>query len=260
MIIIECFCLTDVKEPTPTPTPSTPPDKISLNFIADVIFIMDSSSSVSSRDYSKEKEFVKYLATYLNVLPGNSRAALITYGNAASEVIEFDIKRLRADFESAVEKAPFVGRNRRIDRALEKASQMMANARPWVRKIVILLTSGKQSRESGSKTPGEAAIPLLDKGVYNYVVAIGQEPDISELRPVVQQPAQIFRMTSFDDLEPRKTTVGGIIVETSSKFYKFRGNFSHNLLIYTPVTLHFVSQVQLKVCKNSKTSLFASFL
>lgn len=198
----------------------------SSNIIADVVFVMDSSSTVPLEDYRKEKEFVKYLARYLNVSPGNSRSALITYGDTAAEVVGFDIRRSVSDFETAVDKAPFVSGERRIDRALDNTSQIMANARQSATKIVVLLTSGKQASASGSKTPGEAAIPLREGDVYSYVVAIGQDPDISELRPVVQELSHIFRMGSFDDLEPRRTTVAQIIVETSSKLCQFLCWFS----------------------------------
>lgn len=169
-------------------------------------------------DYKKEKEFVKRLARYLNVSPGNSRAALITYGNRAAQVVGFDLNRPFSNFEAAVDRAPYVGGDRRIDRSLDKTSQIMADARPTVTKIVVLLTSGKQTSALGSKTPGGAAIPLLKDGVYSYVVAISQKPDISELRPVVQEPSHIFRMALFDDLRTRWTTVGEIIVDTSSKY------------------------------------------
>lgn len=179
---------------------------------------MDSSSAVPLEDYKKEKEFVKYLARYLNVSPGNSRAALITYGNRAAEVVGFDISRPFSNFEVAVDRAPFVGGDRRIDRSLDKTSQIMADARPRITKIVVLLTSGKQASVFGSKSPGEAAIPLLKGGVYSYVVAISVKPDISELRPVVQESSHIFRMASFDDLRTRWTTVGEIIIDTSSKY------------------------------------------
>ena len=169
-------------------------------------------------DYKKEKEFVKYLARYLNVSPSNSRAALITYGNRAAEVVGFDINRPFSNFESAVDRAPFVGGDRRIDRSLDKTSQIMVDARPTVKKIVVLLTSGKQASAFGSKTPSEAAMPLLKGGVYSYVVAISLKPDISELRPVVQESSHIFRMASFDDLRTRWTTVGEVIIDTSSKY------------------------------------------
>jgi len=187
------------------------------NVIADIVFVIDSSSPVPLEDYKKEKEFVKYLARYLNVSPGNSRAALVTYGNRAAEVFNFDINRPFSNFEGAVDRAPFVGGDRRIDRSLDKTSQIMADARPTVTKIFVLLTSGKQASAFGSKTPGEAATPLLKGGVYSYVVAISLKPDITELRPVVQESSHIFRMASFDDLRAGWTTVGDIIVDTSSK-------------------------------------------
>ena len=177
---------------------------------------MDSSSNVPFDEYRKEKDFVKVLARHLNVSPGNSRAAVVTYGNRAAEVIGFDIQRSVSAFETAVDNSPYINGNRRIDRSLNKSAQIMDNARPLTIKVVVLLTAGKQSSEFGSQSPAQAAKPLRERDVYIYVVTIGLN-DISELRPVVQHPSHIFRMVTYDDLKPRSRTVGQIVIDTSSK-------------------------------------------
>jgi len=182
-----------------------------------VVFVIDSSSNVPFGEYKKEKDFIKVLARYLNISPGNSQGALVAYGNRAAEVIGFDIERPLSVFETAVDNSPYINGKRRIDRSLNKTAQVMANARPSATKIVVLLTAGKQSSEVGSQTPGQAAAPLLKDGVYTYVVAIGRETDISELRPMVQDLSHIFRMASYDDLMPRSTTIVQMIIDTSSK-------------------------------------------
>ena len=196
---------------------SDPVKPAPLTHIADVVFVLDSSSDVPFAEYKKEKDFVKSLAKGLNVSLGNSREALVAYGNRAAEVIGFDDEQSLSDFETAVDNTPYINGDRRIDRALNKTAQIMVNARPSATKIVVLVTAGKQTSELGSQTPGEAALPLLANGVYNYVVAIGREPDISELLPMVPEQLHIFRMASYDDLGPRATLVAQMIIETSSK-------------------------------------------
>lgn len=199
-------------------------DPTSPDFIADVVFMLDSSSNVPLAEYKKEKDFVKSLARDLNVSPGNSNAALVAYGRMAVEVIGFDSKRLLSDFETAVDNAPYINGNRRIDRALNKTVQIMTKARLTATKIAVLITAGRQTSEFGSQTPGDAALPLLEKGVYDYVVAIGREPHYSELLPVVQEQSHIFRMAYYDDLRPRETFVAQMIMETSSKIFICKQN------------------------------------
>ncbi|KAK3745599.1 hypothetical protein QZH41_005840 [Actinostola sp. cb2023] len=164
----------------------------------DIIFLMDSSSPVGTREYLKEKEFVKSLAKSLKVGPGHSRAALITYGSRASRVVNFDGTNTLKDFEFAVDSAGKVGGPRRIDSALDTAATMLDESRPNVPKIVVLMTAGRTSLTGAYKALDAAAKPLRDRGAKTYVVAIGAEPNQNELLPVVESPRDIFRIQSFD--------------------------------------------------------------
>ena len=205
---------TTLKTPSPSPTTSTTATPTPDKPIADVVFAMDSSSNVPFSNYKKEKDFVKDLARYLNVSPGNSRAAVVTYGSRAAEVIGFDIRRSVSDFETAVDNSPYINGRRRIDRSLGKIVEIMTNARPTATKLVVLLTADKQLSEFGSTTPARAAKPLWEKGVNIFIIAIGRR-NILELRELL--PVNIFRVAIYDDLKLQTATIGQMIVERSSK-------------------------------------------
>ena len=216
------FFSPDTKRPTtPSPSPTTTttatdvtptPDKPKM--IADVVFVMDSSSNVPFSDFKTEKDFVKDLAKSLNVSPGNSSAAVVTYGSRAAEVIGFDIRRSVSDFEKAVDNSPYINGRRRIDRSLDKIVEIMTNARPTATKLVVLLTADKQLSEFGSTTPARAARPLWEKGVNIFIIAIGRR-NILELRELL--PVNIFRVAIYDDLKLQTATIGQMIEEKSSK-------------------------------------------
>ncbi|XP_068690493.1 collagen alpha-3(VI) chain-like [Montipora foliosa] len=195
------------EDPGPVPVP---------NYIADIVFVLDSSTGVSFSDYKKQIDFVKLLAQDLSISSRYSNAALVVYGEMAEEVLSFDRNRSLSDFETAIDNSPHLRGERRIDRALNETVRIMANARPSATKVVVLLTAGKQTSQSGGQSPGEAALPLLKNSVYNYVVAVGQEPDIAQLRPVVQDLSHIFRMASYDDLESQEPLVAHVIIDTST--------------------------------------------
>ena len=205
---------TTLKTPSPSPTTSTTATPTPDKPIADVVFAMDSSSNVPFSNYKTEKDFVKDLARYLNVSPGNSRAAVVAYGSRAAEVIGFDIRRSVSDFETAVDNSPYINGRRRIDRSLGKIVDIMSNARPTATKLVVLLTADKQLSEFGSTTPARAAKPLWEKGVNIFIIAIGRR-NILELRELL--PVNIFRVAIYDDLKLQTATIGQMIVERSSK-------------------------------------------
>lgn len=96
---------------------------------------MDSSTLVQSREYLNEKQFVKSLAKFLNVRPGHSRAALVTYGSRAFRVVNFDGTKTIKEFEYAVDGAGKAGGPRRIDTALSTAATMLYESRPNVPKV-----------------------------------------------------------------------------------------------------------------------------
>lgn len=86
-------------------------------------------------DYIKEKDFIKSLAKFLNVRPGHSRAALVTYGSQAFRVVNFGETDTLKAFEHAVDRAGKAGGPRRIDRALASAAIMLDESRRNVPKV-----------------------------------------------------------------------------------------------------------------------------
>ena len=157
------------------------------------------------------------MARHFNVAPGKSRASLITYGNSNIRATGFDDYRNIQEFDNRVDQAPRIGGRRRIDRALETAVSELRQSDPTARKIVVLLTSGRETQESDTKTMIEASEPLRRLGVQSYVMAIGRDPNGQELRPVVGQPEDIFFIEDFDRLPSKSTPVTQEILKRSGK-------------------------------------------
>jgi hypothetical protein len=181
------------------------------------VFLADSSTTVSKEDYKKEKTVVKRMARYFNVSPGKSRAAFITYGNRNLRATGFNDYSNIQEFDSRVEQAPSMGGRRRIDRALEAAVTELRQSRPISRKIVVLLTSGRETPESDTKSMIDVSEPLRRLGVSTYVMAIGRNPNGQELRPVVDKPEDIFFIPDFDSLPSKITPVTNEILKRSGK-------------------------------------------
>lgn len=186
-----------------------------LDLTSDIVFVVDSSSTVNRPNYKKERDFVKSLARALNVADGKSRASVITYGRNTRVETKFDEYRTASEFEQIVEDALYMGGARRMDRALESTAQLLSLARPQAKKIVIFLTAGRQG--VGAKSLESAVRPVHDRGAKVFVVAFGEEPDIRKLTSLVNQPDDIFRVSSFDGLKKRVVPTSRVIAARSGE-------------------------------------------
>lgn len=170
------------------------------DFKGDVVFLVDSSLTVSQDNFQKETDFVKTMARLLNVNPEMSRAAVISYGRNSTLVTRFTSYSSTDEFEASVDSAPYEGGQRRIDRVIRNAGRVLGEARRSLPMVVILLTSGPETQDLDTEDLYDAAVALRGFNAKAFVVAIGSSPDVNELLPLVRIPGDVFQVASFDGL------------------------------------------------------------
>lgn len=198
--------------------------------MADIVFLLDSSSSVSSINFQIEKKFVKALARSLNVASNKSKGSVIVYGSGQDVAISLEEFTDLAGFKLAVDIANNMGGLRRMDLALQAAARIMRSARRNIPKIAILITAGKQFPPNTSVLLKNAVRPLRDLGTQTFVVAIGGDPDKRELDNVVEDPRNVFNVSSFGDLLRTAAEIARPVTDRSSKILAFA--FSTSYLSY----------------------------
>lgn len=169
------------------------------------MFVVDSSNEVSSQGYTSEKQFVKSVARALNLAPKKSRVAVIIYSDYATTPIKFADYQTTDRFNDAVDNLIHLRRTRRMDRALFETVEVLKQARPLVPKLVFFLTSGRQDTEAPSLDA--AARAVTETGAMTYLVAIGQKPNLRELRVIVEKPDNIISVTAFGDLQQQSKDI-----------------------------------------------------
>ena len=166
---------------------------------ADIVFLIDSSSSVNPADHKKEKNFVAALAKSLNFGSGKMRVAVILYSDYARQAIRFDVVKNPESLQSVLDGLQQLRGGRRVDRALTSAIQMFRGSRPEVRHILVLIASGEHTSESIN--PFKTAVQQLKTlSVERFVVAIGPESSGEDLRSVVERDADVIYVPTFDTL------------------------------------------------------------
>lgn len=185
-----------------------------MDVTADIVFMVDSSASVGTPNYKKEKEFVKSLARLVNVTSEKSRVAVIAYSRSTIPVVRFDGYQSLDDLEKKVDDMPLLGESyRRMDVALQSAAQILNSARQHTPKIAVLLTAGRQI--PGRVSLDTATQPLRNLNVTVIVVAVGQQYDKQELNPVVSEKKDLFEIESFNVLLSRARTIGKAMEQKS---------------------------------------------
>lgn len=177
---------------------------------------MDASQEVSQAVYSKEKEFVKRLANHFNINTSGPRGSAVVYAENTYTVARFG----DLNFEQRIDNAARLKeRPRRMDRALETAAQILRSSGRDGHKIVILLTTGKQS--TGGKTLRDAVKPLQKIGAQTFVVAIGNKPNLRELYSVVGKPEDIYPVPRAENLLQQSRLISKMIKNTPGRNIKF---------------------------------------
>ena len=164
----------------------------------EVVYLIDSSASVTSQHYNDQKTFVKQLSRFLNKMPGRTRVAVITYGSTATVISNFGGTSTTQEFHNALDNAPKVGGPRRMDRAVDKARTALAKARPAVPKVVILLTAGNQQAGIQASILDTSLKQLYNLGARLYAVTISPQIVLLPLRGTAG--SDWFPVRNFIDL------------------------------------------------------------
>ena len=171
--------------------------------LVDVGFIVDSSGSLR-REYAKEKDFVKSLASSFDLSANGSRAGVITFSWHAEHSIKLNDHRDLDTFLSAVDSLPLFGHTTRIDKALKMAKSDMFSAenggRTNVPKLIILLTDGSQTKDADAVDPGMIAGELRKAGIKLIVIGIGKNVDSNELSHMAGDVSNVYQASNFDQL------------------------------------------------------------
>lgn len=183
-------------------------------FKADVVFLVDTSSSVGTLDFRSQKQFVKSMARSLNVAPGKSRAAIVTYGTTSDPS---EMQTHLSTFQRAVDVSRFIQGQRRMHLAVNDASSLLRAARPDVHKIVVLLSGGRESPQDVTLLM-QSLRTLRASGAKIFVISIGRDHSMDNFYPAVERLEDIFKVSSFDNLVPLAWKMSETIAKRAGTF------------------------------------------
>lgn len=171
--------------------------------VADIVFLVDSSSSVGPENFQKVKNFIDTLVSSLNVGTDHVRIGLAQYSD--DPYVEFLLNQysLKNDILEQIQNLTFRGGNTYTGAALNFTGERYfveaagSRAQEHVSQVIILITDGESNDDV--KVP---ATKLKARGISVYVVGIGIQ-DVNELKEIASKPFEkfLFSIDSFDILQ-----------------------------------------------------------
>ncbi|XP_060252552.1 ATPase family AAA domain-containing protein 3 isoform X1 [Ovis aries] len=178
----------------------------------DLLFLLDSSASVSHYEFSRVREFLGQLAALLPVGPGALRASLVHVGSRPHTEFPFSQHSSGSAVQDAIRAAAQRMGDTNTGLALAYAKEQLfakaAGARPGVPKVLVWVTDG------GSSDPvGPPMQELKDLGVTVFIVSTGRG-NLLELSAAASAPAEKhLHFVDVDDLHIITQALRGSILD-----------------------------------------------
>ncbi|XP_010005902.1 PREDICTED: collagen alpha-4(VI) chain-like [Chaetura pelagica] len=170
--------------------------------LADVVFLVDTSTSIGQENFQKVKNFLSTLVLSLDVGLDVIRVGLAQYSNETYQ--EFLLNQyLKSDVLEQIGNLPYRSGEPYTGRALDFVNEVYftepagSRAKGYVPQVAILITGGESSDEV--ELP---ARKLRNRGISLYVVGIGVQ-NTTELQQIASKPfgKYLYSAGSFDDLQ-----------------------------------------------------------
>lgn len=184
--------MTTTTAPATTTVPATTLPTTTLkplhNCSRDIVFVLDGSTSIGSRNHLYMRQFVQRVINGLTIGPMDSQVAVVEYSDTARVEWYLTDHTAMQDLQMAASNIPYVQGTTGTHAAFYLVHSSVLTARhgdrPNAKDVVILLTDG------GTDIPDLAiseAKKLQDDGVTIIAVGVGQNADLKELAQFVKQ-------------------------------------------------------------------------
>lgn len=193
-----CSTLAKAAQPTEHKSPVCPEASL-----ADIVFLVDSSTSIGPQNFQKVKNFLHSVVLGLDISSHQVQVGLVQYSDSIYPVFQLKQSSQKSVVLEWIRNLPYSTGGTNTGSALEfiRANYLTemsgSRAKDGVPQIVILVTDGESNDEVQ-----DAADQLKRDGVFVYVVGINVQ-DVQELQKIASEPFEkfLFNTENFSILQ-----------------------------------------------------------
>ncbi|XP_014785070.1 cartilage matrix protein [Octopus bimaculoides] len=188
--------------------------KVCRNIMADVYFLMDSSSSIRKTDFRKQLHILRKVISKFQIGSNKTRVAVSFFTHQFLPVWKLNDLQDKSEILRRIRSLKYLGGATKTDYALYKVRTQgfIWRNQQNAYQILIVFTDG-QSRDY-KRTRYEAKL-LKQRGVKIFVVGIGSYVDKEELNSIASTPS-IEYVHTFDSFDSLSMTSGILNVKACS--------------------------------------------
>ncbi|KAL3875072.1 hypothetical protein ACJMK2_038010 [Sinanodonta woodiana] len=169
--------------------------------VADIVFLLDASSSEGSENFQKQLDFVSGMTKQLTIGPNNVQISVVTFSDSTYNQFYLNTYSNEQDILQAIRNVTYNQGTTNTGDALkfirEKSFLSENGGRDAVTQLVIVLTDGNSQNQT--HTAAEAKL-LHDKTIKVITIGIGSSIGITELQSIASDNRYVYNVTSFDAL------------------------------------------------------------
>ncbi|XP_021364449.1 uncharacterized protein LOC110457477 [Mizuhopecten yessoensis] len=168
---------------------------------ADIVFLLDSSGSVGSANFQKQKDFVAKFANSFDIGPRNVQIGVTTFSTAVHNQFNLNKYSAKAPLVHAINAIPYNAGSTHTDIAIDYVTghsfTPAAGDRDHVANILIVMTDGQSNNKPATLA---AATKLHAKNIKVFGIGIGSGIDRSELSHIATDAKHVFTVSNFGAL------------------------------------------------------------
>ena len=163
--------------------------------VADIVFLVDGSSSIGIDNFSMTRDFLKSVVTGLDIGPDKVRIGLAQYSDETHQEFLLKDHMDKSSLLPALDEFPYRTGNRSTGKAMDFlvkryfTEEAGSRARMRVPQIAVVITDG----DSGDDVVAPAK-SLRQHGVIVFGIGVGQA-NLMELKAIANQPSERFLFT-----------------------------------------------------------------
>ena len=185
----------------------------------DLVFVLDASGSVTSKNFEKVKTFTKDILSSADIDNGNVRVGVNVFSSGNKVAFNLNTFDNKNDVFSAIDAIHYTGGGTYTPGALKTVRTEMFTAangdRASVNNIAIVVTDGVSNGN-----PIKSADEARSEGIHIFVIGIGSKLDTDQLNGMANKPAEknMFLINDFSALDAIKEQVFQAVCSKSLKF------------------------------------------
>jgi secreted protein with Ig-like and vWFA domain len=168
---------------------------------ADIVFLLDASTSVSARHFAEEKDFVLAFLNNLDIGPQVARLSVVTFDTDPHGQFDLNSYRNKQALEAAINNVPYTPGSTNtaagIAYIIQNSFIHAAGDRPDAQNILVVVTDGNSN--DPVQTEAEA-LKLHQEPIRTFAIGVGEGVSSHELGSIATDAKHVFRVDNFDAL------------------------------------------------------------